>query len=177
MDAFCAAEDAVALERPDAKAAPNDLGRLYDEHAAAVYRLLLAMLGSPEDAQDALSEVFLKTSRIGLRRIRNPRAYLLAAARHHAVSILRRRKRETSVDPSDVRFFDTGGLDPERVILAGRIEAALRELPREQREVIVLKVYEGLTFADIAAITHTRANTVASRYRYAVERLRRALEE
>jgi len=177
MDAFCAAEDAVALERPDAKATPNDLGRLYDEHAAAVYRLLLAMLGSPEDAQDALSEVFLKTSRLGPKRIRNPRAYLLAAARHHAISMLRQRRREISVNPSDVRFFDTGGLDPERVILAGRIEAALRELPPEQREVVVLKVYEGLTFAEIAAITHTRANTVASRYRYAVERLRRALED
>jgi RNA polymerase sigma-70 factor (ECF subfamily) len=177
MDAFCAAEDAVALERPDAKATPNDLARAYDEHAAAIYRLLLAMLGSPEDAQDALSEVFLKISRIGLRRIRNPRAYLLAAARHQAISMLRRRKRETSIDASEVRFFDAHGLDPQQMILAGRIEAALRELPREQREVIVLKVHEGLTFAEIAAITHTRANTVASRYRYAIERLRRALME
>jgi len=177
MDAFCAAEDAVALERPDAKAAPDGLGRLYDEHAAAVYRLLLAMLGSPEDAQDALSEVFLKASRIGLRRIRNPRAYLLAAARHQAISMLRRRRRETSIDASDVRFFDTGDLDPERVILAGRIETALRELPSEQREVIVLKVYEEMTFAEIASITRTRANTVASRYRYAIDRLRRALTE
>jgi RNA polymerase sigma-70 factor (ECF subfamily) len=177
MDMSCAAEDAVALERPDAKAATDDLSRLYDEHAAAVYRLLIAMLGSPEDAQDALSEAFLKISRIGLRRIRNPRAYLLAAARHQAVSMLRRRRRETSVDASDVGFFDASGLDPQQIILASRIEAALRELPPEQREVIVLKVYEGLTLAEIAAITRTRANTVASRYRYAIEHLRRALEE
>jgi RNA polymerase sigma-70 factor (ECF subfamily) len=177
MEAFSCAEDAVATDRPAARGAYVDLGALYDEHAPAVYRLLVAMLGSAEDAQDALSEVFLKAARQNLRRVRNARAYLLTSARHQAISMLRRRKRETPVAPSDSLFFDAARLDPGQALLASRVEAALRELPPEQREVIALKVYEGLTFAEIAAITRARPNTVASRYRYAIERLRRALKE
>jgi RNA polymerase sigma-70 factor (ECF subfamily) len=177
MEAFSCAEQAVEADQPATRSACTSLGELYDEHAHAVYRLLLAMLGSAEDAQDALSEVFLKAARQDLRRIREPRAYLLASARHQAISVLRRRKREMAVAPSDSPFFDAGGLNPEQALLASRVEAALRELPQEQREVIVLKVYEELTFAEIAAITRARPNTVASRYRYAIERLRRALKE
>ena len=177
MQAFSDAGDAVKVSKARTECAPADLGRLYDEHAPALYRLLLAILGSAEDAQDTLGEVFLKVARRDLRRIRNPRAYLLASARHQAVSMLRRRGREILADPGDHRFFDAASLDPRRALTANRAEAALRELPPEQREVVVLKVYEGLAFAEIAAITRARPNTVASRYRYAMEKLRRALEE
>lgn len=190
MGAFSTAEGAVAREGTDAGQAdasprasaasarlPQTLGDLYDAHAGAVYRLLLAMLGSADEAEDALSEVFLNAARRDLQRIRSPRAYLLTSARHTAISILRQRKRETPTDPASPRFFDTSSLDSERTAAAGRVEAALRELPAEQREVIVLKVYEGMTFAEIAQVTRTRPNTVASRYRYAVEKLRRALRE
>ena len=48
--------------------------------------------------------------------------------------------------------------------------------PTEQREVIVLKVDAGLTFAELAAVLGISANTAASRYRYALEKLRTALE-
>ena len=50
--------------------------------------------------------------------------------------------------------------------------ALLARLPEEQREVIMLKVYAGLTFKEIAETLELSANTVASRYRYAIERLR-----
>jgi len=153
------------------------LGELYDEHAEAVYRLLLVILSSAADAQDALGEVFLEVARQDLGRIRNPRAYLLTSARHRAISMLRHRRRELPTDPAHECFFDTTSLGADQALLAQRIEAALRELPPEQREVVVLKVYEGLTFAEIAKITRTRPNTVASRYRYAVEKLRRWLQE
>ena len=177
MAAFSFAEEAVSMDSPAADRAPADLGELYDRHARAAYRLLLAMLGSPQDAEDALSEVFLRAARRDVRQIRAPRAYLLASARNQAISMLRRRKRETPLDASHYRFFETDGMDPEQALQAQRIEAALRELPPQQREVVVLKVYEGLTFAEIAAVTRTRPNTVASRYRYAVEKLRRRLKE
>ena len=155
----------------------TDLGALYDEHAAAVYRFLLAMLRSSDDAQDVLSDVFLAVARQDLRRIANLRVYLLAAARNRAVSVMRRRKREVNVEPSNPCFFDIDRVDGRDQLLAHAVEEALRDLPGDQREVIVLKVYEGLTFAEIADITRTPANTVASRYRYAIEKLRRALQE
>jgi RNA polymerase sigma-70 factor (ECF subfamily) len=65
------------------------------------------------------------------------------------------------------------GVDSDRAV---RLEQALRALPAEQREVISLKVDGGLTFAEIAALLGVSANTAASRYRYALEKMRAALE-
>lgn len=55
------------------------------------------------------------------------------------------------------------------------LAAAVAALPAEQREVIALKIDGGLTFAEIAAVMHTSLNTAASRYRYALEKLRASL--
>jgi RNA polymerase sigma-70 factor (ECF subfamily) len=66
-----------------------------------------------------------------------------------------------------------GEVDPPE--LGGRIERALAALPLEQREVIALKVDAGLTFAEIAEVTGVSPNTAASRYRYALEKLREHL--
>jgi len=52
---------------------------------------------------------------------------------------------------------------------------ALRELPADQREVVHLKAFEGMTFQEIADLTNESVNTIASRYRYAVEKLRARL--
>ena len=60
---------------------------------------------------------------------------------------------------------------PDRLAL----DAAIRALPPEQREVIHLHVFEGLTFKEVALATGEPANTVASRYRYALEKLRLSL--
>jgi RNA polymerase sigma-70 factor (ECF subfamily) len=57
------------------------------------------------------------------------------------------------------------------------IESALARLPEEQRAVLVLKTWGGLTFPQIAAALEIPANTAASRYRYAVEKLRELLAE
>ena len=58
-----------------------------------------------------------------------------------------------------------------------QIEAALSGLPVEQAEVVTLKIWSTLTFAQIAEVTTTPPGTVASRYRYAIEHLRRTLVE
>jgi RNA polymerase sigma-70 factor (ECF subfamily) len=58
----------------------------------------------------------------------------------------------------------------------GRLAEALGRLPDEQREVILLKVQEDLTFKEIAAVCGVSGNTAASRYRYGLARLRESLE-
>jgi RNA polymerase sigma-70 factor, ECF subfamily len=61
------------------------------------------------------------------------------------------------------------------------VQAALQALPAEQAEVVMLKIWEGLTFQEIATIMGESLNTIASRYRYALlkleSRLRRIAEE
>jgi RNA polymerase sigma-70 factor (ECF subfamily) len=164
----------AATVRDEAQTGEAMLEELYDQYAAGLFRYALALVGSAEDAEDAVQEVWVRLAREHgrLRRIGSMRAYLFAAVRNAAWSILRSRRRRNEVHVED---FDA---EPSTM----RVECmALREcfagLPVEQREVLALKVYEGMTFNEIARTVAASINTVASRYRYAIERLRKSLEE
>ena len=61
--------------------------------------------------------------------------------------------------------------DLARQELASLVRVAVADLPAEQGEVLVLKLWEGLTFAEIAEVVEAPPNTVASRYRYALDKL------
>lgn len=167
------ADDAEAydaeLVRRLAAGEPDALGQAYDFYAASLYRVLQALLGSPTDAEDALQEVFVKIATGRVSQVRDLRAYLFVAARHEALTMLRRRKREGQLDAGEIpaRIAPRGGFEQ-----AADWQALLALLPLEQREVIALKVWEQLTFAEIAAIVKASPNTVMSRYRYGIERLR-----
>lgn len=154
---------------------PDALEQIYDRYAASLYRLLNALLGSPADAEDALQEVFVALATKRVSRIQNLKSYLFVAARHQAFTLLRRRKRDEQFE--DVTSLDIA--DPA-TLLRDEVQdwaALLARLPLEQREVIALKVWEEMTFADIAVVVRARPNTVMSRYRYGIERLRQWCQE
>ena len=149
------------------------LADVYDAHAAVVYRLSLAILGHQEDAEDVLQDVFLALLSARSRHIRNLRAYVLAAARNRAISLLRRRKRNQPIEHSLVSV--PADCMPEDRSLYLALQRALDQLPIDQKEVVVLKIYCDMTFREISRVVRARHNTVASRYRYAIEKLRRIL--
>lgn len=152
----------------------NDaLALIYDRYAASLYRVLNALLNSPADAEDALQETFVALATCRASRIRDLKPYLLVAARHQAFTILRRRKREGSFE--DVSELEIAA--PEAASIPHDFAHLLTRLPLEQREVIALKVWEGMTFAEIAEVVRASPNTVMSRYRYGIERLRKWCEE
>ena len=147
------------------------LGELYDCYAPNLYRVLLAILHSPEDAEDALQEVFLRVAKGRMKQVRDVRTYLHTCARHLALDVLRRRKREQSWQDTEAEHevaTPESGTD---------LQALMWHLPVEQREVIALKVWEEMTFAQIALVVKASPNTVASRYRYGIEKLRGWLQE
>jgi RNA polymerase sigma-70 factor (ECF subfamily) len=151
---------------------------LYDRFGASLFQVALSALGSRQDAEDAVQEVFvgLVRARERLRQVENLRAYLFAALRRAAARIAALPGRQRPLSPEELVQLSAPepvGVDPDRAL---RLERALRALPAEQREVISLKVDGGLTFAEIAALLGVSANTAASRYRYALEKLRAALE-
>ena len=155
---------------------PDALSRIYDRYAASLYRLLNALLGSPADAEDALQEVFVALATGRVSRIRNLKSYLFVAARHQAFTLLRRRKREPRFEDVTTLEIAVPGTDvPNSDALDWA--ALLSRLPLEQREVIALKVWEEMTFADIALVVRASPNTVMSRYRYGIERLRKWCQE
>lgn len=149
---------------------------LYDAYAARLFAAACGMLASREEAEDAVQDVFvgLVQARARLGRVENLKAYLFASLRHAAVRRARRAKTPL-LDTAQVAL-PTADAGPDAEI-SRRLERALRRLPPEQREVIALHVDGGLTFAEVAAVLGVSPNTAASRYRYAVEKLREAMKE
>ena len=145
------------------------IGQLYDRYGAELYRYAVMVLADSEVASDVVQTVFLSL----LRQWRRPdcdERYLRRAVRNECFSALRKRGRDVLASASPV----LESVDPrvERTDERLALEQALRQLPPEQREVVHLKVYEGMTFQEIADLTDESINTIASRYRYAIDRLR-----
>ena len=162
---------------PDGAGDPlrTQLAEIYDRHGAALFRVAWTLLRSRPDAEDAVQEVFLGLARTQstLGRIENLRAYLFAALRHAVARVAARRKTEPLPDDPPAREPDAE-IDAEIFQL---LERGLAALPAEQREVLTLKIDGGLTFAEVAEVLGVRLKTAASRYRYALEKLRATIDE
>ena len=133
---------------------------------------------SHADAEDAVQEGFVRFWR-SRERADDPTAYLYACVRGVAIELsrssLRRGRREQATAKGEhAPLFACPVEQDER---RAAIEAALAELPAPQREVVVMKIWGGLTFPQIAAALSIPNDTAASRYRYAVARLREQLAE
>jgi RNA polymerase sigma-70 factor (ECF subfamily) len=142
-------------------------GRLFDQFGDALFRYAAIVLADREAAADVVQQVFVSFLQQA-RPIEDAERYLRRAIRNGCFSALRVRRREPVADEPMLEAI--GGFEDPVDRLA--LEQALRALPPEQREVVHLKVFEGLTFQEIAEATMESANTVASRYRYAMEKLR-----
>src|SRR5262245_6900408 len=151
---------------------------LYDQFAPALFRTARLLLGSPEEAEDAVQDVFVSLVRAGrgLAEVKDLRAYLFAALRHAAARRVSYRMRQRAVPIDGVQEPAAVSECPgcERAV---RLERAIRALPPEQRELLALKIDGGLTFAEVAAVLGISPNTAASRYRYALDKLRASLQE
>jgi RNA polymerase sigma-70 factor (ECF subfamily) len=165
------------LARLFASAAAGDgdsLAALYDATVRELYAFALWRTGRPEIAEDAVQEVFcrLAGSDFNAERVRDPRAWLLTSVRHAAIDLLRRTAREERM-PESPRFVAVE--DPAREAEAGRISAAIAELPSKLREALFLRHFAGLTFAEIGRVVGVPTFTAASRCRLGLARLRRRL--
>lgn len=158
----------------------QDLEGLYDEHAQAIFAFLINLTRNEADTRDLVQEVFVKLVRQPdlLPVMRHPRAFLLRLAHNAALDLIRRtgvRERVgaewTGADPS---LFAPAN-DPDQETFRRTLAVALAELPPEQRAVVHLKLWEGLTFETIATTLEIPLHTAASRYRYALDKLRRRL--
>lgn len=145
----------------------------YERFGPALFRTAVRLLGDRQAAEDAVQDVFvaLVRGRAGLGRVTNLRAYLFVALRHAAATTWRRAR------PATMAALDPAGLaDAPAPEPAEELWAAVQRLPREQREVLAMKIQGELTFREIAEVCGISPNTAASRYRYALERLRALLE-
>ena len=151
----------------------DDLADLYDRLGPALYRYALMILGDPAGAEDVVQDVFVSIARRRADGVTSIDAYLKLAVRNGCYDVLRRRRARPEVQAGTVLLEARGPHDDPAERMA--LESALRSVPAEQREVVHLKIFEGLTFQEIADLAGESVNTIAGRYRYALEKLRAAL--
>lgn len=156
---------------------------LYRRHNDALYRYLLRRCRHHEAAEDIFQEVWGKIvkARASYRPTARFATYLYRVAHNCFIDHLRRNKRHAN--PAELRpeALEHPGEQPdvstERSLARERLATALAALPDEQRDAFLLREEAGLSVDDIAAVTGCNRETAKSRLRYAVNKLRAAIDE
>ncbi|HZD96359.1 MAG TPA: RNA polymerase sigma factor, partial [Candidatus Sulfotelmatobacter sp.] len=144
---------------------------LYQQHGPALLAYGTSLLGDVAASEDVLHQLFLRL--LAMKELpEDARPYLFKAMRNRCLNILRGNARLAPLNEQEWL------VKPAGMIEAGlEVERAIREILPEQREVVVMRIWGGMTLAEIASVLDIPLNTVASRYRYALERLRGLLRK
>jgi RNA polymerase sigma-70 factor (ECF subfamily) len=155
-----------------------DAAELFSQLGSAVYGYALHMLGDPGQAEEVLSETFLricgrKAQYCGQGSIRG---WVLAITRRLCIDVVRLKTRRNeppglpetlvSSEPSPLTLTELG--ERRRIVVA-----AIEKLPAEQKDVVMLKIYGGLTFREIAEALGVPLSTALGRMQLAIKRLSR----
>jgi RNA polymerase sigma-70 factor, ECF subfamily len=158
------------------------LRRIYEKYIDDLLSVATSLLHDIQSAEDCLHDVFVvfAGSSDGSMIHSNLKSYLISCVANRARDQLRKQARQSACqrEQSCSKPMSTG---PVKQLIAaeesGRVFEALAELSYEQREVFVLHVQGQMRFKDIAGFFDVSINTVQSRYRYAVEKLRAVLKQ
>ena len=156
---------------------------LYRRHKDAIYRYLLRLCGNPDAAEDIFQEVWGKI--INARGSYRPTAkfttFLYRVAHNCFIDHIRRNKRHSNSTELDPEFHSDPGetleTSTERSLARERLLRALKALPDEQRDAFLLHEEGGLSVDQIALVTGCNRETAKSRLRYAIKKLRKAIDE
>ncbi len=146
--------------------------RLFDEKSADLLLYGRALGLGASESEDILQETF-----VALLKLKeapdNPAHYCVRAFRNRAINFKRGLWRRLARELESVRWFEP---TPTRGCLESEAQRALANLPAEQREVIVLKIWHEMTYDAIGAALDLSPNTVAGRYRYGMQKLKTLLK-
>jgi RNA polymerase sigma-70 factor (ECF subfamily) len=159
---------------------------VFDRHAAAAYSLAFRMCGRRAMAEDIVQEAFLSLWRSGAgydRARGSVRSWVLSAVHNRAIDQLRRAGAKAGRDVHDdgiaerLPAREATDAEVERRDEAGRVRGALGELPPDQRRVIELAYFGGLTHSEISEVLDLPPGTVKGRMRLGLTKMRSALGE
>jgi RNA polymerase sigma-70 factor, ECF subfamily len=174
------------LVRSIARGSSDALGRLYDRHAGVVYAMARRILVQQEDAEEVVQDVFSQVWRDAARYEAGRASvagWIVMLARARAIDRLRARRARpdsnTAGAPDAGPVLADAGPSPEEITAsaddAKRVRGALETLPENQRALVDLAYFEGLTHSEIAERTSVPLGTVKTRLRTAMASLREAL--
>lgn len=152
----------------------------YASHAARLLLYVRQWLPERADAEDAVQSGFVKF----WKHKPDPRdadvPLLYAAVRCAALDMIRSRSRRAKREETAMLDFDDCWWDADTILereRAEQMQRALAKLPEEQREVVMLRIWGEMTFAEIADTLDENINTIAARHRYALASLKKLLPE
>ncbi len=158
------------------------LARIHEKYVHLLLSVAMGLLNDPHEAEDVVQDVFVSFARgAGDFKLKGSlKAYLAASVvnrvrdRARRESVRQRCLDRHSTDPADAGPAEQSLLYSER---CERLSRALAELPYEQREVVVLKVKNGMKLKDIARLQGVSISTVHGRYRYGMEKLKALFDD
>ncbi len=159
---------------------PALVAALYAAHGEELRRFLVGLLGDRQLAGDVLQSTFVRAMEAGhTSREETRKAWLFRVAYHEAMAVRRRETTGGRVVRKWSHHQETEGRASDEPLLRReaieRVQEALAGLPPEQQEVVRLRIYEELTFAQIAARLGTPLGTILGRMRAATLKLKNAL--
>lgn len=151
------------------------LNEIADRYYDDIYRFCLYLTGQETDSYDITQEVFLRFIKyVDSYEYRNLKGYLLIIARNLCRDYFHHRKDTSCLEDTVYLGQEDAGLcNMEDKLL---LRQALTQIPVNQREIIILRIYEELKFHEIAAILGCNLSTVKSRFRLGLKNLRKQME-
>ena len=166
------------------------ISQLIDKHRKRVLDYIRMLVKDADVADDIFQETFIKVIRfIDEKRYTDNGKFLswvLRIAHNQVIDYFRQTKQQNKITESDAGYDILGTMKfSERTVednlVAGQIEDDVRRLvetlPDEQREVVMMRYYSGLSFKEIADLTNVSINTALGRMRYALINLRKKIKE
>lgn len=157
---------------------PTALERIYEFAGQDLYGYLAGLTASKHDAEELLNDLFLRIvdKREKLAAAANLKAYLFRMASNLAYDRMRHQKKHTRALEDYAVILESD----EAAEISGEevqnLNRALISLPLEQREAVLMKFYFKKTFLEIAESLGVSENTISSRYRYAMQKLKSFME-
>ena len=152
----------------------RQLERIIDEHQQQLFSFAFFRVGSYEVAQDIVQEVFIKfyeNSRY-LSAANNVKAYLLKTVSNACIDFIRKNGKFQFIDIEQFENELTDENERQCISEFIRIDDILSNLSAEQAEILRLKFVDSMNFVEISKLLEVNVNTVKSRYKYAIEKLR-----
>ena len=167
----------------------RQLGDTFEQEKENVFRFIRSRVATTEDAEDILQDVYMKAAEYmdATEPIHNLLGWIYTAARNRITDWYRSKKRseapvsQLGEDLSIEDLIKSSGISVEDDLLKQEILEALMdaigELPEPQKEVVIAQAMEGKSFRELAEETGESINTLLARKRYAVQTLKKRLEE
>lgn len=146
----------------------------YEGHRQALYTYALSLTCCRSAAEDAVHTVFCRLLKLGAAP-REMRPYVFRAVRNAAMGLLRENHR--SWENASIFAAPSDSAPHEGLARRDEAEHHLQRLSEDERECVVLKIFNGLTFDEIAAVRRVSINTAASWYRRGLAKMRTGAEE